>query len=88
MGTVRNRAIDSDRRHRRHDDRRADVEHIDERVPGPDEVEGTAIERDEATKLRSVLARLPAQQRDVITLAYFGEMSATEIARELSLPLG
>ena len=35
MGTVRNRAIDSGRRHGRHDNRRADVENIGGRVPAP-----------------------------------------------------
>ncbi len=35
-----------------------------------------------------VLAQLPDAQREVITLAYFGELSTTEISGELSLPLG
>ena len=35
-----------------------------------------------------MLKLLPAAQRDVIALAYFGEMSTTEIADELSIPPG
>jgi RNA polymerase sigma-70 factor (ECF subfamily) len=42
----------------------------------------------EAAKLRDSLARLPAAERDVIALAFFGELSAAEIAQELTLPLG
>lgn len=34
------------------------------------------------------LAKLPDAERDVITLAYFGELSASEIARGLSVPHG
>ena len=42
----------------------------------------------EGAGLQDTLAQLPAAQRDVIALAYFGEFSAAEIAQELSLPLG
>ena len=38
--------------------------------------------------IRDALARLPATERDVIALAYFGELSASEIAQQLSLPVG
>ena len=88
LGTVRHRAIDAVRVHGRHDSRRADDEQLDETVPAPGSLEDTAVERDQAAQLRDTLARLPAAQRDVIALAYFGELSASEIADELSLPLG
>lgn len=88
MGTVRNRAVDSHRRHARHDNRRSDAEGIEERLCAPGNVEGEIAERDQAARLRRTLARLPATQRDVIALAYFGELSTTEIAAHLSLPLG
>lgn len=87
-GIVRNRAIDSARRNGRHDRRRADEEGLDTGRQAPGGVEVTVGERDEAARLRGVLARLPEAQRDVIALAYFGELSTTEIASELSLPLG
>ncbi len=88
MGTVRSRAVDSGRRHGRHDDRRTGLENVDRQLPAHDDVPATVIERDRAAELRSVLARLPDEQRDVITLAYFGELSATEIADAMSLPVG
>ena len=88
LGTVRHRAIDAVRVHSRHDSRRAYDDQLDQQVPEPGNLEETAAERDQAAQLRDTLARLPAAQRDVITLAYFGELSASEIADELSLPLG
>lgn len=88
MGTVRHRAIDALRRHHRHDHRRADGDGIDDSLEAPGDVEEEVVERDEAARLRSTLARLPDAQREVITLAYFGQLSTSEIADELSLPLG
>ena len=88
MGTVRHRAIDALRLHGRHDTARSDEEGADERVQAPGDVADAVCERDEACRLRTALAGLPEAQRDVITLAYFGQCSATEIADELSLPLG
>jgi RNA polymerase sigma-70 factor (ECF subfamily) len=89
MGIVRNRAIDSLRRQGRHDQRRAGEHDLEQRLAVPGEsLEDVAGERDEAARLRATLARLPAAQREVITLAYFGELSTSEIASELELPLG
>ncbi len=88
MGTVRNRAIDSFRRNAPHDSRRAAEDHIDERLQAPGSLEETTGERDQAARLRGVLAQLPVAQREVIALAYFGELSTTELARELALLLG
>ena len=88
LGIVRNRAIDSVRRDRRHDDRPAadwEVERQQAMVPAADDA---VAERQQAAELRLTLARLPAAQRDVIVLAYFGELSTSEIAAELDLPLG
>lgn len=87
-GIVRNRAIDSARRNGRHDRRRADEELRDGHHTRSADVGETAGERDEAAELRRVLVRLPEAQREVIVLAYFGELSTTEIASELALPLG
>lgn len=88
MGTARKRAIDGYRHHRRHDERRADDEWAQEHAPAPGEVAGSVTERDEAARLRRALTRLPEAQRHVIALAYFGELSATEISARLSVPLG
>jgi RNA polymerase sigma-70 factor (ECF subfamily) len=51
-------------------------------------VEDEVAERDDAARLRAALAALPEAQREVIALAYFGELSMTEIADRLSLPVG
>ena len=88
MGTVRHRAIDSLRSHARHDRRRADAQGVEDRLLAPGDVESESGERDQAARLRKTLAALPGDQRDVIALAYFGQLSASEIADELSLPLG
>lgn len=88
MGIVRHRALDSVRRNARHDDRRADEERITEGGEAPGGIEDAVAEREQAIHLRGVLARLPVAQREVIALAYFGELSSSEIASELALPLG
>ena len=87
MRTVRNRALDSHRHHRGSDAREIE-ERAGSELSSPDDLQDDAEERDEAAQLRATLARLPPDQRDVIALAYFGELSAPEIAEELSLPLG
>jgi RNA polymerase sigma-70 factor (ECF subfamily) len=48
-----------------------------------------AAERDEAgATVRDALQRLPAPQREAIVLAYWGGLSADEIARRRQVPLG
>jgi len=42
----------------------------------------------EVRRLQAALSSLPAEQRTVIELAYYGGRSQTEIARELGAPLG
>lgn len=44
--------------------------------------------REEAQELRHALAGLPAEQRRVIELAYFGGFTHTQIADMLELPTG
>lgn len=88
LGIVRNRAVDTLRRNRRHDRRRDGREGLAEEVPAPGGVETDMAEHDEARRLHGLLARLPIAQREVISLAYFGELSHAEIAHELTLPLG
>lgn len=39
-------------------------------------------------ELRSLLETLPPEQQEVITLAYFGGMTHSDLAEHLSLPLG
>ena len=58
---------------------------IDPRTPSP---EDQAIDRDDSDALRSTLAELPEAQAEVINLAFFGELSHSEIAQHLDLPAG
>lgn len=53
----------------------------------PDAAE-VAIARVEATEVRSALADVPGDQREVLRLAYYGGYTHHEIAGMLSLPLG
>lgn len=53
-----------------------------------DQLIDDAAARGEAEQLRGLLARIPPAQRQVITLAFYGQMSHTEIARHLGLPAG
>lgn len=89
LATVRNRAVDVLRVQSRHDARRAGAEHlVGVRLTAGHAVEERVAERDGAARLRTALGALPAAQREVIALAYFGELSAAEIADRLSLPVG
>lgn len=44
--------------------------------------------RSEAERLRALLTGLPDAQHEVITLAFYGELTHTEIATALDLPTG
>lgn len=57
----------------------------DSRTSSP---EDQAIARETGEGLRATLARLPEAQAEVIQLAFFGELSHSEIARQLDLPPG
>lgn len=54
----------------------------------PEGVIDGAVAADEAQHLRDALARLPSAQREVIILAFYGELSHREIADHLGLPPG
>jgi len=47
-----------------------------------------AISNEDAVRVRSALAALPAVQREAIELAYFKGLSQSDIAEQLSQPLG
>lgn len=89
MGIVRNRAIDNLRRNNRHDRRRTGIERADEeQVAARASVERDTIERDEGRRVRAQLGQLPVAQREVVALAYFGQLTHTEIAQHLAVPVG
>jgi RNA polymerase sigma-70 factor, ECF subfamily len=87
LTTVRYRAIDIARRDHKHAVRRAG-EHTLVAHPTPGALADQVAHRDEADRLRSLLTRLPDAQREVVTLAYYGELTHTEIATALGLPAG
>lgn len=87
LTVVRHRAIDVGRRHQRHAGQRADEAQLDARA-APDDVVAQVSGRADAHTMEAPLARLPEAQREVITLAFYGELTHTEIAAQLGLPPG
>ena len=88
LGIVHNRAIDALRRGLVHSRRRASDEGIDERFEAPERTEVEVARRDEARTVRAAMDALPAEQCQVIELAYFGGFSHSEIAEMLEAPIG
>ncbi|HEX3874651.1 MAG TPA: sigma-70 family RNA polymerase sigma factor [Solirubrobacteraceae bacterium] len=84
---VRNRAIDATRRDAAYQASRAS-DALLEHHASPEDVAADAVDRAAAGDLRRLLTRLPDAQREVIVLAFYGELSQTEIAAELDVPLG
>lgn len=87
LTVVRHRAIDIARRNGPHAARRANDDWLDAR-PAPDDIADQAAAHADAAHLRGLLARLPEAQRRAITLAFYGELSHSEIAARLGLPAG
>ncbi|MCT7324993.1 RNA polymerase sigma factor [Ralstonia mojiangensis] len=88
---VRNRALDCLRRQHAErvqesvplDDTYADV--LADHAPGPADL---ALAGQQARALAECLKRLDPKQREVISLAYLRDLSHSELAQALSLPLG
>jgi RNA polymerase sigma-70 factor, ECF subfamily len=87
LTVVRYRAIDIARRNGQHASRRASDDQLADRA-APGDPFATAAKRDDAQRLRVSLASLPDAQAEVITLAYYGQLSHAEIAGQLGLPTG
>lgn len=90
MAIVQNRAIDSLRKAAaRPPAQRGDLTEFhsqpDLRRPSPSD---QAIARSEGAEMIATLGRLPEEQATVLVLAFYGELSQSEIATELSLPKG
>jgi RNA polymerase sigma-70 factor (ECF subfamily) len=88
LGVVHNRAIDTLRRATVHERRLAGDEHAAESVEAPERTEVEAARREEARSVRTLMDQLPAEQRRVIELAYFGGFTHEQIAQMLDAPLG
>jgi RNA polymerase sigma-70 factor (ECF subfamily) len=87
LTVIRYRAIDVARGNHRHVSRLAGEDQLTSRFLVDDPVE-LAVKRDDAQRLRASLALLPGAQAEVITLAYYGQLSHSEIAAHLGLPTG
>jgi RNA polymerase sigma-70 factor, ECF subfamily len=88
LGIVHHRAIDALRRATVHDRRRSSDEGIEERFEAAERTDVEAARREEAGTVRDALSTLPADQCQVIELAYFGGFTHTEIAEMLEAPVG
>ena len=83
LGIARKRAIDQLRR------RHANVVPIEElRDIAGDDGRELAERYARANQVRDALEHLPREQREALTLAYFGDLTQTEIAERLGVPLG
>jgi RNA polymerase sigma factor (sigma-70 family) len=85
LAVVRYRAIDAARSNHRHASRRASDDQLTHRSAAEDPSE-TAVRREKAQRVHASLAALPDLQAEVITLAYYGQLTHTEIAAQLGLP--
>ncbi|MGI8506369.1 MAG: RNA polymerase sigma factor [Solirubrobacteraceae bacterium] len=88
LSVVHNRAIDAFRRETVRTSRDVSDEGITERMPAAERTDIEVERRDEAAHVRGALEELPADQRQVIELAYFGGFSHSQIAEMLKLPAG
>jgi len=86
LTTVRYRAIDLARNHHKHARRRA--EEASDADTATADFAPQVVSRDDASRLQKLLAGLPDAQREVIMLAFYGELTHTEIATTLQLPAG
>lgn len=92
LTTVRYRAIDIARRDQTHANHQTaegkSPRHQPTRHRDPEAVLTQVVMREDAARMHDQLRRLPAGQRDVIALAFYGQMTHTEIATHLDLPTG
>jgi RNA polymerase sigma-70 factor, ECF subfamily len=85
---VRNRTIDQFRRDAVRAGRDVTADGVVERMPSREDLGGDAERRQDARDVRAALGDLPADQRQVIELAYFSGFSHAQIADMLGLPPG
>lgn len=88
---VRSRALDQLRR------RRAEREHLRDDIDDPQTAElpsddasplDSTLASQQASALQQCLMRLDPRQREMVSLAYLRELSHSELAQQLHLPLG
>jgi len=85
----RNLAIDQYRVKMRLASRRVELEAAAEYLTSPENDPAmAAVAADEGRALREAMIKLPAEQKEVLEMAYFQGMSQTEIAAAIKAPLG
>ena len=87
MSIVRHRALRVARGDLRLARRLAPADALDD-VQDTADVAGDVLAADDARRFAELLMRLPAAQREVIVLAFYGELTHREISRRLNLPAG
>lgn len=87
MSVTRHRAIDVARRNDPHSSHRASDRSLDT-LAAPNTVAEHVQRRIQARSLQDQLAKLPDAQREVIVLAFYGELTHAQIAAHLDLPAG
>ena len=88
LRVVHNRAIDTFRRELSSARRLISDEGIADILVARERTEDEVERRSDARLVRTALAGLPPDQRQVIELAYFGGFSQSQIAEALGLPAG
>jgi RNA polymerase sigma-70 factor (ECF subfamily) len=88
LSVVHNRAIDAFRRESTVASRDVADDAALMRFPASELTESEVERRAEAEQVRAALQTLPAEQRQVIELAYFGGFTHQEISQMLALPAG
>lgn len=90
LSLVHHRAVDAVRREerlRRRTERASNLEPTTGEDPAEDVVEDAYL-RVRRKEVMAALSTLPAEQRRVLDMAYFGGMTQARIAEELGIPLG
>jgi RNA polymerase sigma-70 factor, ECF subfamily len=88
LGIVRNRAIDVLRQNVAHEVTDSGDRGVEELLEARERTDREAGRREHARELLAALNVLPPEQSCVITLAYYGGYSHTEIATMLDTPIG
>jgi len=87
LTVIRHRAIDVGRRNATNRSQPVDDDVLEGRASGED-VAGDAAVRADARDIRAFLTHLPEAQREVIVLAFYGQLTHMEIAGQLGVPVG
>ena len=80
-------AVRREERLRKRTERASNLEPVTGEDPAEDVVEDAYL-RVRRKEVRAALSTLPAEQRRVLDMAYFGGMTQARIAEELGIPLG